>query len=120
MIWISRQPGMQSAIRAGSVRNAQTRSRGARTVKPSSIFMPQVPVPRPSTLLARDDLDGIDDPAALDHRRIVEQHGAVAHRHIVVALGRALAAALRIWSGGEQEVPQKSARAGMAALGGIA
>ena len=57
------------------------------------------------------------NPAALDDHVVVERHRAVAHRHVVVALGGALAAALRVRAGGEQEIAGKAARAGVVALG---
>ncbi len=46
--------------------------------------------------------------------------GAAAHRHVVVAARRALAAALRVRAGGEQEVAGEAARRGAAALGRVA
>src|SRR5262245_28287782 len=54
--------------------------------------------------------------AALDDHVVVEGHRAVAHRHVVVALGRALAAALRVRAGREQKISSKAARAGVVAL----
>src|SRR5262245_45243962 len=49
----------------------------------------------------------VGDPAALDDHFPVELHGAVAQRHIVVPARVALAAALRIRTGGEEEVARE-------------
>ena len=73
--------------------------------------------------LARDAHDAhlvVGNPPALDDHVVVERHRAVAHRHVVVALGGALAAALRVRAGGEQEIAGKAARAGVVALGIVA
>src|SRR6266508_2224949 len=59
----------------------------------------------------------VGELAALDDHVVVERDGAVAHRHVVVALGGALAAALRVGAGGEQEIAGEAARAGVVALG---
>src|SRR5262245_18624339 len=57
----------------------------------------------------------VGEPAALDDHVVVERDRAVAHRHVVVPLGGALAAALRVRAGGEQEVAGEAARAGVVA-----
>src|SRR2546430_16400306 len=59
----------------------------------------------------------IGELAAVDDHVVVERDGAVAHRHVVMAFGRALAAALRVRTGGKQEIAGKATRAGMVALG---
>ena len=59
----------------------------------------------------------IGELAAVDDHVVVERDGAVAHRHVVMALGGALAAALRVRAGGEQEVAGKTAGTGVVALG---
>src|SRR5262245_1022649 len=59
----------------------------------------------------------VGQPPVLDDHIIVERHRAVAHRDIVVSLGPALAAPLRIRTGREQKIAGKAARAGMVALG---
>src|SRR5262245_6064147 len=72
-----------------------------------------------SVRLPRDTRDLhllVGEAAALDDHVVVERDRAVAHRHIVVALGGALAAALRIRAGGEQEVAGEATRAGVVAL----
>src|SRR5512138_2425093 len=51
--------------------------------------------------------------AALDDHVVVERHRAVAHRHVVMALGGALAATLRVRPGGEQKVAGEAAGAGV-------
>ena len=51
----------------------------------------------------------VDDLAALDDHVVVEEHRAIEHRYVVVALGVPLAAALRVRSGREQEVARKDA-----------
>ena len=69
---------------------------------------------------ARDDHRRVDDPALVDDHLAVERDGAVAHRHVVVAPRVALAAALRVRAGREQEVAGKRARRGAVALGLVA
>src|SRR5262245_33539428 len=99
------QPGTQEIMRPGSTICRHTRSRGARTTKVFSIFMAQtrrIAANLPFDSL--DDLPGIDDAALVDHHLVVEDHRAVAHRHVVVTAGRALAAALAVRPGREQEV----------------
>ena len=46
----------------------------------------------------------VGDLTFVDDDFVVEHDGAVAHRHVVVTAGRALAAALRVRSGREQEI----------------
>src|SRR5207248_7640670 len=46
----------------------------------------------------------VAQPAMLDDHVVVERHGAVAHRHIVMSLGRALATALRVGRSEERRV----------------
>src|SRR5262245_30446146 len=59
----------------------------------------------------------VDELAALDDHVVVQRHRAITHRHVVVAFGGALAAALRVRPGREQEIAGKAARAGMVPLG---
>src|SRR5947208_10476629 len=59
----------------------------------------------------------VGELAAVDDHVVVERDGAVAHRHVVMALGGALAAALRVRAGGKQEIAGEAARAGVVALG---
>src|SRR5262249_48156556 len=66
---------------------------------------------------ARDPHPVVGELAAVDHDVVVERHRAVAHRHVVMSLGGALAAALRVRPGGALEISRKSARAPVAALG---
>src|ERR1051326_7423562 len=68
---------------------------------------------------ARDAGDAhllVGQPAAVDDDVVVERDGAVAHRHVVMPLGGALAAALRVRAGREQEVAGKAAGARVVAL----
>src|SRR5688572_29656157 len=58
----------------------------------------------------------VGEAAAIDDHVVVERDRTVAHRHVVVTLGSALAAALRVRSGGEQEVSGEAACAGVVAL----
>src|SRR5262249_41683443 len=53
---------------------------------------------------------------ALDDDGVVERDRAVAHRHVVMPLGRALAAALGVGTGREQKISGEAARAGVVAL----
>src|SRR5262249_4172195 len=62
----------------------------------------------------------VRDAALLDHYRAVELDGAIAHRHVVVPARVPLAAALRVRSGGKQEIPGERARGGAVPLGRIA
>src|SRR5215213_4900885 len=67
------------------------------------------------SLLALDSRDPhffIHDPASLDDEVSIELHAAVAHRYVVMAAGRALAAALGVRAGREKEVTGKGARGG--------
>ncbi len=70
--------------------------------------------------LARNDHLGVNDFALLDDRLAVEREGAVAHRHVVMPAGAAVAAALAVRSGREQEVAGKHPRGGTHALGRVA
>src|SRR5260370_24268843 len=54
--------------------------------------------------------------SALDDDVVVERDRAVAHGHVVMPFGRALAAALRIGAGGEQEISRDAPRAGVVTL----
>src|SRR5687767_3597817 len=58
----------------------------------------------------------VHDPAALDHDFSIEGDGAVAHRHVVMAARIALAAALRVGTGGKEEIPGERPRSGAMAL----
>src|ERR1700722_13587399 len=62
-----------------------------------------------SALHSLDDHFLIDQPASLNDCLIVEHHSTVAHRHVIMAAGRALAAALAVWPGREQEIARKHA-----------
>src|SRR5271165_948682 len=55
----------------------------------------------------------VGELSALDDDVVIESDRAVAHRDVVVAPGRALAAALGVRAGGEQEIPGEAAGAGM-------
>src|SRR5713101_3646494 len=57
----------------------------------------------------------VGELSALDDDVVVERDRAIAHRHVVVSLGRALAAALRVRAGGEEEISGKAARTGVVA-----
>ena len=41
----------------------------------------------------------VGEPSTFDNDVIVERDRAIAHRHVIMALGAALAATLRVWSG---------------------
>src|SRR5215467_8600195 len=74
----------------------------------------------PEYALARNEYHlhlRVGELAALDDDVVVERDRAVAHRHVVMSLGRALAAALGVGTGGEQKISGKAARAGVVALG---
>src|ERR1700730_15018018 len=58
----------------------------------------------------------VGELAALDDDVVVERDRAVAHGHVVMPLGRALAAALGVGTGREQKISGKAARAGVVAL----
>src|SRR5688572_11413850 len=62
----------------------------------------------------------LDDAAALDYDLAVQRHRAVAHRHVVMPARIALAAALRIRPGGEEEISREGARRSALALGQVA
>src|SRR5204863_6214259 len=69
---------------------------------------------------ARNECDPhllVGEFSAFDNHVVVERYGAVAHRHVIVAFGGTLAAALGVRAGGEQEIAGKAARAGMVAHG---
>src|SRR5262245_45999352 len=93
---------------------------------PSSASVALNRLPTPSTLAAGWVITStrnerhlhllVRELAALDDHVVVEGHRAVAHRHVVVTLGRALAAPLRVRAGREQEISGEAARAGMVAL----
>src|SRR5262245_24090309 len=55
--------------------------------------------------------------AALDDHVIVERDRAVPHWYVIVPLGRALAAALRVGTGREQKISGEAAGAGVVSLG---
>src|SRR5947199_1825795 len=59
----------------------------------------------------------VAQPAMLDDHIVVECHRAVPHGDIVMSLGRALAAALRVGAGREQKISGKAACGGVMALG---
>src|SRR6516165_5603148 len=59
----------------------------------------------------------VGELAALDDDVVVERDRAVTHGHVVMSLGRALAAALGVGTGREQKISGKAARAGVMALG---
>ncbi len=58
----------------------------------------------------RHDHPLVDEFAALEHHVVVEQHCAVAHRRVDMALGVALAAHVVVGSGREQEIAGEYAR----------
>ena len=94
-----------------------------RAVAPNCLLMPRrSPLAwssRRIATLTRDERRPhlvVGEFAALDDHVVVERDGAVAHRHVVMALGGALAAALRVRPGGEQEIAGEAARAGVVAL----
>src|SRR5437763_9170614 len=111
----SSQPGTQDAMKRASNRYCSSACGGAGTVNWLSIS-----IRAPSALHALDDHGGVDDAAVLDDHVAVQRDGALAHGHVVVAARGALAAALGVGPGGEQEVAGEAARGGPGALGGIA
>src|SRR5215470_4318546 len=58
----------------------------------------------------------VGELAAFDDDVVVERDRAVAHGHVVVPLGRALATTLGVGAGREQKISGKAARAGVVAL----
>src|SRR4051812_25495513 len=108
--WIS--PGMMSKSTWSSAR-----------VAPKFLMMPDAlaaGVLIGASVSARDPHDAhllVGKLAALDDHVVIERHRAVAHRHVVMALGGSLAAALGVRPRREQEVAGKAARACMMPLG---
>src|SRR5687768_2123887 len=91
-------------------------------MRPSKETLKRVPIPS-ECALARDACDAhlvVGEPALVDDDVVVKGDGAVAHRDVVMPLGGALAAALRIGAGREQEIPGKAARTGVVAPGIVA
>src|SRR6516225_900865 len=58
----------------------------------------------------------VGELAALDDDVVVERDRAVTHGHVVMSLGRALAAALGVGTGREQKISGEATRAGVVAL----
>src|SRR5262249_3596347 len=57
----------------------------------------------------------VGESAAINDHVVVERNGAVAHGNVIVALGRALAATLRIRPSGEQKIAGETAGASVVA-----
>ena len=93
---------------------------------PSSATVAPNRLPTPSALMAGRVIAStrkechlhlrVGELAALDDDVVVERDRAVAHGHVVMPLGRALAAALGVGTGREQKISGKAARAGVVAL----
>src|SRR5262245_3999545 len=78
------------------------------------------PRPRPGGASPRHVCDlhlFVGDLSALDDHVVVEGHGAVTHRHVVMSLGGPFAAALGVRPGGEQKIAGKAAGAGVMSHG---
>src|SRR5271163_347719 len=108
----SRQPGRQDATTSGFRIACQTRSRGAEIEKRSSIRI----IPRASASFALDYHGRIHQPPLINHDLIVENNGAVTHRHVVVAAGVSLAATLGIGARGKKEIPREGTSCSTASL----
>src|SRR5690242_15628448 len=96
---------MQPAMSAGLVISANTRSGGAATMKDPSTRMAA-----PSALDALHPHFFVGESALFDDHFVVEDHRAVAHRHVVVPARPPLAAAFRVGAGREQEIAREHAR----------
>src|SRR6266478_5218527 len=93
---------------------------------PSSATVAPNRLPTPSALMAGRVIAStrkechlhlrVGELAALDDDVVAERDCAVAHGHVVMPLGRALAAALGVGTGREQKISGKAARAGVVAL----
>src|SRR6266699_517080 len=93
---------------------------------PSSATVAPNRLPTPSALMAGRVIAStrnechlhlrVGELAALDDDVVVERDRAVAHGHVVMPLGRALAAALGVGTGRKQKISGKAARAGVVAL----
>src|SRR5215831_12168985 len=90
------------------------------TVAPNRLVMPSALAAGPVIASTRNECHlhlRVGELAAFDDHVVVERNRAVAHRHVVMPLGRALAAALGVGTGREQKISGKAARAGVVALG---
>src|SRR5262245_38534482 len=90
------------------------------TVAPNRLLMPSALTAGPLIASTRDERHlhlRVGELAALDDHVVVERDRAVAHGHVVMSLGRALAAALGVGTGREQKISGKAARAGVVARG---
>src|SRR6516165_6066047 len=89
------------------------------TVAPNRLLMPSALTAGPVIASTRNERHlhlRVGELAALDDDVVVERDRAVAHGHVVMPLGRALAAALGVGTGREQKISGKAARAGVVAL----
>src|SRR5215472_4183565 len=100
--------------------NATSKStRSSATVAPNRLPMPSALTAGRVIVSTRNECHlhlRVGELAAVNSHVVVERDRAVAHRHVVVPLGRALATALGVGTGREQKISGKAARAGMVAL----
>src|SRR5262245_56230488 len=90
------------------------------TVAPNRLLTPSALTAGPVIASTRNECHlhlRVGEFAAVDDDVVVERDRAVTHRHVVMSLGRALAAALGVGTGREQKISGKAARAGVVALG---
>src|SRR6516162_546663 len=89
------------------------------TVAPNRLLMPSALTAGPVIASTRNERHlhlRVGELAALDDDVVVERDRAVTHGHVVMSLGRALAAVLGVGTGREQKISGKAARAGVVAL----
>src|SRR5262245_133669 len=89
------------------------------TVAPNRLLTPSALTAGPVIASTRNECHlhlRVGELAAFDDDVVVERDRAVAHGHVVMPLGRALAAALVVGTGREQKISGKAARAGVVAL----
>src|SRR5262245_56185879 len=89
------------------------------TVTPNRLLTPSALTAGPVIASTRNECHlhlRVGELAALDDDVVVERDRAIAHGHVVMSLGGALAAALRVGTGREQKISGKAACAGVVAL----
>src|SRR5262249_52861851 len=89
------------------------------TVAPNRLLTPSALTAGPVIASTRNECYlhlRVGELAALDDDVVVEPDRAVAHGHVVMPLGRALAATLGVGTGREQKISSKAARASVVAL----
>src|SRR5262245_26623618 len=89
------------------------------TVAPNRLLTPSALTAGPVIASTRNERHlhlRVGELSAFDDDIVVERDRAVTHRHVVMSLGRALAAALRVGAGREQKISGEAARTGVVAL----